>query len=225
MSPSHKAINDEAWTRQEVIDTALAMSNSGLSPGRSGNVSRRLGDGMLITPSGMRYADILPDDVVYVCMDGSVQTGTRIPSSEWRFHLAAYRARADIGAVVHTHSLHATALACAHQAIPAFHYMVAAAGGDDIPCVPYATFGTAALSRHVAAGLKARNACLMANHGQIAVGRDPATALELAQEVETLAAQYVQVLALGAPKLLDAAEMKRVLKRFKTYGQSAQDAK
>ncbi len=225
MSTSCTSSEDEGWSRQEIIDTALAMSSSGLSPGRSGNVSRRLGDGMLITPSGMRYADILPDDVVHVAKDGSVPAGTRIPSSEWRFHLAAYRARTDIGAVVHTHSLHATALACAQRAIPAFHYMVAVAGGDDIPCVPYATFGTAALSRHVAAGLKARNACLMANHGQIAVGRDLTAALELAQEIETLASQYIQVLALGTPKLLDAAEMKRVLKRFKTYGQSAQDAK
>lgn len=223
MANKNTPSDEDAWARQEVIDTALAMSASGLSPGRSGNVSRRLGESMLITPSGMRYEDILPDDVVCVAMDGSFPDGGRIPSSEWRFHLTAYCARKDLGAVVHTHSLHATALACAHRSIPAFHYMVSAAGGDDIPCVPYATFGTAALSRHVATGLKARNACLMANHGQIAVGRDLAAALELAHEVETLASQYIQVLALGEPKLLDAAEMKRVLKRFKSYGQNAQD--
>ena len=224
MNAAHQPLSEEdAWARQELIDTALAMSASGLSPGRSGNVSQRAEGGMLITPSGMRYEDILPDDVVLVADDGSVPEGSRVPSSEWRFHLAAYHARPDIGAVVHTHSLHATALACLHKPIPAFHYMVAVGGGDDIPCIPYATFGTAALSRHVAKGLKTRNACLMANHGQIAVGRDLASALELAREVETLASQYVQVLALGKPKLLDAAEMKRVLKQFKTYGQTAQD--
>ncbi len=205
-----------------VITTAQAMSQRGLSPGRSGNVSARWGDGMLITPSGMAYDILKPADVVFVGADGSVAASDRKPSSEWRFHLAAYVARPDVEAIVHTHSLHATVLACAHRPIPAFHYMVAAAGGDDIPCVPYATFGTEELSRHVVGGLTARSACLMANHGAIAVGGSLAAALELAADVEVLAEQYIKVLLLGEPKLLPAEEMAVVLEKFRGYGQRAQ---
>jgi L-fuculose-phosphate aldolase len=206
--------------RQAVIATALAMSQRGLSPGRSGNVSARWDDGMLITPSGMAYDELKPADVVLVGADGEVATNSRKPSSEWRFHLAAYAARPDVEAIVHTHSLHATVLACAHKAIPAFHYMVAAAGGTDIPCVPYATFGTEELSRHVVDGLKDRNACLMANHGAIAVAGSLTGALELAADVEVLAEQYIKVLLLGDPKLLSAAEMALVLEKFRGYGQA-----
>jgi L-fuculose-phosphate aldolase len=212
----------EAAARLSVIETARAMSDKGLSPGRSGNVSRRWRDGMLITPSGMAYNEIGPADVVFVAGDGATTKGARKPSSEWRFHLAAYAVRTDKQAIVHTHSLHATVLACAHRPIPAFHYMVAAAGGTDIPCVPYATFGTAALSAFVAEGLAKRDACLMANHGQIALGSDLAAALELAECVEVLAAQYYKVLTLGKAHILDAAEMAVVLEKFKGYGQKAQ---
>lgn len=212
----------EAEARLEVLQTALAMSRRGLSPGRSGNVSRRFGDGMLITPSGMAYATLSRDDIVCVGPEGETRDGERRPSSEWRFHLAAYAARPDIGGIVHTHSMHATVLASAHKEIPAFHYMVAIAGGKSIPLVPYATFGSEALSKHVAKGLKKRNACLMANHGQIAVGATCAKALELAAEVELLAEQYWKVLAIAKPKLLDDAEMERVLEMFKGYGQNAQ---
>ena len=208
--------------RAAVVETALAMSRSGLSPGRSGNVSARSGQSILITPSGMAYDALVPADIVQVGLDGRVAPGQRKPSSEWHFHLAAYRARPGIGAVVHTHSMHATVLACARKPIPAFHYMVAVAGGNDIPCVPYATFGTEALAGHVAAGLLERDACLMANHGQIAVGASLAAALELAGEVEALAEQYCKVLQLGAVHILDDAEMNRVLDRFKSYGQKAQ---
>jgi L-fuculose-phosphate aldolase len=214
----------ETEARRAVIDTALAMSRSGLSPGRSGNVSCRWERGMLITPTGMAYDDIRPRDVVYVDGKGEVpDKNSRKPSSEWRFHLAAYEARADMNAIVHTHSLNATVLACAHKPIPAFHYMVAVAGGKDIPLVAYDTFGTKELARHVAKGLFHRNACLMANHGQIAMGTTLAAALELANEVETLAEQYCRVLALGKPYILPDDEMERVLKRFKSYGQRAQD--
>ncbi len=216
--------SDEIEARREVLETALAMSRMGLSPGRSGNVSRRFGPGMLITPSGLPYEEIGADDIVLVAADGSVAAGQRKPSSEWQFHLAAYAARPDIGGVVHTHSMHATVLACAHKEIPAFHYMVAVAGGNSIPLVPYATFGTKALSRHVARGLKSRNACLMANHGMIAAAATLPKALELAAEVEVLAEQYVKVLSIGRPKLLDDAEMSRVLELFKGYGQNAQEA-
>jgi L-fuculose-phosphate aldolase len=215
--------SSETKARQAVIDTALAMSRSGLSPGRSGNVSCRFERGMLITPTGMAYEDIRPRDVVFVDAKGEVpDKKSRKPSSEWRFHLAAYQARDDMNAVVHTHSLNATVLACAHKPIPAFHYMVAIAGGKDIPLVPYDTFGTKELARHVAKGLFHRNACLMANHGQIAMGETLASALELAREVETLAEQYCRVLALGKPYILPDDEMSRVLKRFKSYGQKAQ---
>jgi L-ribulose-5-phosphate 4-epimerase len=213
----------ETKARRAVIETALAMSRSGLSPGRSGNVSCRWKRGMLITPTGMAYEDIRPRDVVFVDGKGEVpDKKARKPSSEWRFHLAAYRARPDMNAVVHTHSLNATALACARKPIPAFHYMVAIAGGSDIPLVPYDTFGTKELAHHVAKGLFHRNACLMANHGQIAIGATLPAALELAHEVETLAEQYCRVLALGEPHLLPDDEMARVLKRFKSYGQRAQ---
>ncbi len=213
----------ETKARRAVIETALAMSRSGLSPGRSGNVSCRWGEGMFITPTGMAYDDIRPGDVVFVDAKGEVpDKKSRKPSSEWRFHLAAYQARPDMNAVVHTHSLSATVLACARKPIPAFHYMVAVAGGDDIPLVSYDTFGTKELARHVAKGLLHRNACLMANHGQIAIGATLPAALELAREVEVLAEQYRGVLALGKPYLIAEDEMKRVLKRFKSYGQRGQ---
>lgn len=209
-------------TRKAVIATALEMSRSGLSPGRSGNVSCRAEGGMLITPSGMAYEALEPEDIVFVADDGTVPERQRKPSSEWHFHLAAYAARTDRNAVVHTHSLHATVLACAQRSIPAFHYMVAVAGGKDIPLVPYATFGTEALARHVAVGLKERDACLMASHGQIALGETLDQALELAHEVEVLAEQYLKVLSLGPAHIIPDDEMARVLTKFKHYGQKAQ---
>ena len=219
-----KSRDAEKLARQAVIDTALAMSRSGLSPGRSGNVSCRWKTGMLITPTGMAYEEIRPRDIVFVNAKGNVPgKKSRKPSSEWRFHLAAYQARPDVKAVVHTHSLNATVLACAHKPIPAFHYMVAVGGGNDIPLVAYDTFGTDELAQFVATGLAQRNACLMANHGQIAIGANLAAALELAHEVEVLAKQYVKVLTLGGEAhILPDDEMARVLERFKDYGQRAQ---
>lgn len=213
---------EERALRVGVIATAQKMSAIGLSPGRSGNVSVRFGDGMLITPSGMAYDTLTPDDVVFVAADGSVLASSRKPSSEWQFHLSALAARGDRAGVVHTHSENAVVLACRHQSIPAFHYMVAAAGGTDIPCIPYATFGTKKLARLVADGLARRDAVLMGNHGQIAIGKSLESALELACEVETLAAQYVKVLSLGKPKLLTDKEMRTVLGKFQSYGQNAQ---
>lgn len=216
----------EQALRRAIIETALTMSRRGLSPGRSGNVSARSRGGMLITPTGMAYDEITPSDIVFAGGDGSVSAGQRKPSSEWRFHLAAYHARPDRHAVVHTHSLHATVLACARMAIPAFHYMVAVAGGKDIPVVPYATFGTEELAQHVASGLKDRDACLMASHGQIAIGETLTQALELAFEVETLAEQYYKLLLLGSskifPGILSDAAMDEMVEKFKTYGQKGQ---
>lgn len=223
MSRSKSKRPSEKSLRKAVLDTALAMSASGLSPGRSGNVSCRFDDGMLITPSGRRYEDIGPADIVFVSADGSVPDDLQTPSTEWHFHLAAYRARPDRFAVVHTHSMHATVLACVHRAIPAFHYMIGAAGGKDIPCVPYATFGTEELARHVATGLKERDACLMANHGQIAIGATLDHALELAAEVEVLAEQYYKVLTLGPANILNDDEMTLLLEKFKTYGRNVAD--
>ncbi len=214
----------EREAREAVLDTALAISRRGLSPGRSGNVSCRWGDGMLITPSGMAYDAIRPADIVHVSDQGDWAQTARKPSSEWQFHLSAYNTRTDMHAVVHTHSMHAVVLACSKRAIPAFHYMVAIAGSGTIPCVPYATFGTNKLARYVAKGLQSSDACLMANHGQIAMGQTLAAALELASEIEVLAEQYYKVLTIGRPRLLSEREMARVLKRFQSYGQKAGDA-
>lgn len=213
---------DELAARHEVIETARAMSRRGLSPGRSGNVSRRWAEGMLITPSGMAYDELEPADVTFVDAAGK-PSGRRKPSSEWHFHLAIYKAREDVAAVVHAHAMHSVALSCANKPIPAFHYMVAVAGGDDIPCVPYATFGTAELAPHVVRGLAGRNACLMAHHGMVAVGASLSAALELAFDVETLAEQYCKVLTLGPPRLLTAEQMATAIERFRSYGQRAQD--
>jgi L-fuculose-phosphate aldolase len=210
-------IDEEA--RREVIETARAMAHAGLSPGRSGNVSRRQADGFLITPSGLDYDKLAPEDIVRIDFDGRTLEGARKPSSEWRLHAAILAARPEIGAVVHCHSLHATALACARRPIPAFHYMIAAAGGPDIRCAAYATFGTSELAAQAVAALDGRRACLLANHGQIAIGRDLAATLDLAREVETLAAQYCEVLKLGDVHILGAQEMDEVLARFATYGQ------
>ena len=211
----------EGALRAGVVETARRISASGLSHGRSGNVSARWGDGMLITPSGTPYETLVPETIVFVDGSGQSDPDAGKPSSEWRFHLAAYKARQDAGAVVHCHSRAATALACAHRPIPAFHYMVAVAGGADIPLAPYATFGTPELAAHVAKALATRKACLMANHGQIATGASLEAALELAGEVENLAAQYLEVLKLGEVHLLDDAQMNEVLEKIKSYGQNA----
>ena len=216
----------EKAARKAIIETALAMSSKGLSPGRSGNVSARFGEGMLITPTGKTYTDLETEDIVSVAADGSVPGKQLKPSSEWRFHLAVYQAREDRHAVVHTHSLHATVLACVKKPIPAFHYMVAVAGGKDIPVVPYATFGTIELASYVAGGLKDRDACLMASHGLIAIGATLGAALELAFEIETLAEQYFKVLLLGGanlkPDILSEAAMAEMVEKFKSYGQKGQ---
>ena len=216
---ARKAQSEKAL-RKAVVATAQEMSARGLSPGRSGNVSARFGDGMLITPTALAYEKMDADDIVFVDADGGVAGDQLKPSSEWRFHLATYAARPDRHAIVHTHSLHAVVLACAHKPIPAFHYMVAVAGGRDIPCAPYATFGTPELAVHVADGVASRDACLMANHGQIALGETLRSALDLAFEVETLAEQYFKVLLLGSVHILPDDEMARMVEAFKTYGKA-----
>lgn len=221
-----------AAAASELIDTAQAMNRSGINRGTAGNVSVRVAaessaegaDVMLVTPSSVPYDVLTPDDVVVMAFDGAWSVGNgRRPSSEWRFHLDVLRARPDVAAVVHAHPVHATALAVHERGIEPFHYMVAVAGGRDIRCAPYATFGTQELSDHVLAALEGRRACLMAHHGMLACGASLPAALALAVEVETLAEQYVAALALGAPDILDDAEMARVLDKMSSgegYGSS-----
>ncbi len=209
---------DNQALRQEIIDACLKMNALGINQGSAGNISVRVDGGLLITPSGMPYDIQIPDDIVFMAADGSVPSGQKNPSSEWRFHLDILNARSDAGAVVHTHAMFATTLACLHREIPAFHYMVAVAGGDSIRCAPYATFGTQALSDHSLKALEDRRACLLANHGMIALGVSLPKALALAVEVETLAAQYWRALQAGEPVLLPDDEMQRVLEKFQTYG-------
>lgn len=205
--------------RQDMIDTACAMQASGLSPQRSGNVSVRSGDGFLITPTGMSYEDLTPEDVAYVAMDGSQPEGQRKPSSEWHMHQALFAARPEAQAVVHAHSPFAVSLACLREDIPPFHYMIAVAGGKNIRCADYATFGTEDLARNAVAAMTDRKACLLANHGQLAFGDSLTSALELAHEVEDLCAQYWRARQVGDPVILDDAEMERVIAKFAGYGQ------
>jgi L-fuculose-phosphate aldolase len=204
--------------RQALIAAARRMNALGINQGKSGNLSQRTRGGFLVTPTGMAYDTLTPADIVPMRFDGTYR-GKRLPSSEWRFHRDILAARPEVNAIIHTHAMFATTLACLGREIPPFHYMIAVAGGDTIRCAPYATFGTEELSRHAVAALRDRKACLLANHGMIAVGADLDSALALAVEVETLAAMYWRALQVGKPKLLGRAEMKRVIEKFKTYGQ------
>ncbi len=204
--------------REEIIRTALKMNTLGINQGKSGNVSARIDDRFLITPTGIPYENTKPEQIVAMRMDGTHE-GDTLPSSEWRFHRDIYAAREDVHAIVHTHAAFATTLACMDRAIPPFHYMVAAAGGMDIRCAPYATFGSQALSDFAVAALVDRNACLLSHHGMIACGATLEKALALAVEVESLSRMYWQALQIGEPTLLSEEEMRTVLQKFKTYGQ------
>ena len=215
---------EHAALRRDIIATARRMNALGINQGKSGNLSHRIPDGFLVTPTGMDYDTLKPADIVAMGFDGS-HRGPRLPSSEWRFHRDILSARPGASAIVHTHAMFATTLACLGREIPAFHYMVAVAGGDSIRCAPYATFGTEELSRHAVRALEGRKACLLANHGMIAIGDTLKAALALAVEVETLAAMYWRALQVGEPNLLDAAEMARVLEKFRTYGQQPERRK
>ncbi len=204
--------------RGDIIRTALKMNVLGINQGKSGNVSARIDTGFLVTPTGIPYEETKPEQIVAMRMDGT-HVGETLPSSEWRFHHDIYAARDDIHAIVHTHAAFATTLACMDRAIPAFHYMIAAAGGSDIRCAPYATFGTQALSDFAVAALIDRHACLLSHHGMIACGATLEKALALAVEVESLSRMYWQALQIGEPALLSEEEMRTVLYKFKTYGQ------
>lgn len=207
---------DSRALRLKLVATAREMNGLGINRGKAGNVSARIDGGFLVTPSALPYDQTAPDDVVVVHQDGRFG-GRRKPSSEWRFHRDIYAARAEVEAIVHTHAPFATTLACLDRGIPAFHYMVAVAGGNDIRCAPYATFGTQALSDHAVQALAQRRACLLAHHGMIAVGATLDAALALAVEVETLSEMYWRALQIAEPRILDEREMAEVLERFAGY--------
>ncbi len=208
--------------RQALVEALRWMNASGLNQGTSGNISVRCEDAMLISPSGVPYDELEPEDIVEMPLTGEYGAyrarDGHVPSSEWRFHLDIMQARSEVGAVVHTHSTYATTLAICRKEIPACHYMIAAAGGPSVRCADYATFGTKELSRNVLAALEGRTCCLMANHGMLATGPTLKKAMWLAVELETLARQYYLTLAIGGPVVLSDEEIARVMERFKSYG-------
>ena len=208
--------------RNQVIEYSLKLNSTNLSPLRSGNISLRAKednkDGYLITPSGKKYETLKPEDIVFMGInEGEKNDSSNNPSSEWRFHRDIYVNKNDAQAIVHAHSPHATAVSSHGKSIPPFHYMIALAGGEDIKCADYATFGTEELSNNVIKALENRSACLMSNHGQVAFGKNLEDAFELAQEIENICHQYTIALKLGKPKILSFEEMKKVLEKAKNY--------
>ena len=209
--------------RNKIIEFSLKLNSTNLSPLRSGNISLRSKenntDGYLITPSGKKYETLKPEDIVFMALSEERENNDTInkPSSEWRFHRDIYVNKNDAQAIVHAHSPHATAVSSHGKSIPPFHYMIALAGGEDIKCADYATFGTEELSNNVIKALENRNACLMSNHGQVAFGKNLEQAFELAQEIENICHQYIIALKLGEPKILSFEEMKKVLEKAKNY--------
>ena len=209
--------------RNQIIEYSLKLNSTNLSPLRSGNISIRAKDnnidGYLITPSGKKYETLKPEDIVFMALNDEVEKNDsgKNPSSEWRFHRDIYVNKNDAQAIVHTHSPHATAVSSHGKSIPPFHYMIALAGGEDIKCADYATFGTKELSNNVIKALENRSACLMSNHGQVAFGKNLEDAFELAQEIENICHQYTLALKLGKPRILSFEEMKKVLDKAKNY--------
>ena len=209
--------------RNKIIEYSLKLNSTNLSPLRSGNISLRANedntDGYLITPSGKKYESLKPEEIVFMSMDDEEEKkdSANKPSSEWRFHRDIYLNKKEAQAIVHAHSPHATAVSSHGKSIPPFHYMIALAGGEDIKCAEYATFGTEELSNNVIEALEERSACLMSNHGQVAFGKNLEDAFELAQEIENICHQYIIALRLGEPKILSLEEMKKVLDKAKNY--------
>jgi L-fuculose-phosphate aldolase len=210
----------ERDARESVVASARELDALGLNRGTSGNVSCRFRDGLLVTPSGVPTAALTPESIVPMGFDGTHPPGTK-PSSEWRFHRDILAARPEIGAVVHAHPVHCTAFALCGRAIPAVHYMIAAFGGPDVRCAPYAPYGTEELSILALAALEGRSCCLLANHGMIAAGADLPRAIWLAQELETLCQQYAVALQIGTPQVLSDAEILSTVERFRGYGLNA----
>jgi L-fuculose-phosphate aldolase len=203
--------------RFKVIKYAKMLNSKKLSALRSGNISVRYKNGFLITPSGKKYSLLKNKDIVFVSFNGKFDIKKGIPSSEWRFHQDIYLNKKDAKAIVHAHSNCATAISAHGKIIPAFHYMVAMAGGNDIKCAKYATYGTRKLSKNILKALRNRSACLIGNHGQIVFSEDLAKAFELAEEVENLSNQYINALKIGKPKILSSKEMNKVLSKAKNY--------
>ena len=206
--------------RKEVIKYSIKLNTTNLSPLRSGNISVRSiennVEGFLITPSGKKYDTLKEEDIVFVSSDGNHDTNLK-PSSEWRFHKDIYLKKAEAKAIVHAHSPHATAVSAHGKDIPAFHYMIALAGGDSIKCAKYATFGTQELSNNIINALENRKACLMSNHGQVAFGENLESTFELAEELENICHQYINTIKLGEPKILSSSEMDVILEKVKNY--------
>jgi L-fuculose-phosphate aldolase len=211
---------DERIARDGIVAAARALDAQGLNRGTSGNVSVRFRDGLLVTPSGVPTACMGPEDVVPMSLDGTHPTDQK-PSSEWRFHRDILARRPEIGAVVHAHPVHCTAFAMCGQTIPAVHYMIAAFGGPSVRCAPYAPYGTAELSELALTALEGRTACLLANHGMIAVGTTLDRAIWLAVELETLCHQYAVALQVGKPVILSDHEIRTTVERFRGYGLNA----
>jgi len=219
MDKSVQDHTNEHLLREQMLAAALQLDAIGLNRGSTGNLSVRVGEHWLVTPSGVAAQDLTPQSMVHMDFKGE-PLGPGKPSSEWRFHRDVFVSRPDAGAIVHTHSRFATAFSCLHREIPAFHYMVAIAGGDNIRCAPYALFGTQALSDHALIALQDRKACLLGNHGLIALGTNVKRAMAVAIEVESLCEQYWTALQLGEPHILNAEQMQLVHDKFKTYGQT-----
>ena len=211
---------DELEVRHSIISQCLFMNSSGLNQGNSGNISVRLGDRMLITPTSIPYVELTPEMIASMPIDGEygAYDGPKKPSSEWRFHLDIMKAQPDVSSVVHTHATYSTILAIARKPIPACHYMIAAFGGNDIRVSGYARYGTKALSEHVVAALAGRNGCLMANHGMLTVGSSLKKAMWRAVELETIAKQYYHTLLIGGPVILSPEQIAETMESFSTYG-------
>ena len=203
--------------KSEIIKFSKLLNSRKLSALRSGNISVRFKKGFFITPSGKKYSSLKSKDIVYVSLNGKFDKKLGIPSSEWKFHQDIYLKKEEANAIVHSHSTNATALSVHKKPIPAFHYMVALAGGNDIKCANYATYGTRKLSLNILKALKNRKACLISNHGQIAYDDNLSKAFELAEEVENLSLQYITALKIGKPKILSNVEMNKVLAKAKNY--------
>lgn len=206
----------------ELVKVAKSLNDTGLNRGTSGNCSVRYKSGFLVTPSGVPTKNLIVNNIVEMDLQGKVITGSK-PSSEWRFHRDIIQNRADVGAVIHTHSTFATAVSCLNLDVPPFHYMIAVAGGDNIKCAPYALFGSQELSDVALEALQNRKVCLLSNHGMIAVGSNLEDAFAVAVEVENLCQQYLLTLQAGKPKLLSEAEMVEVRKQFQGYGNWSND--
>ncbi len=211
---------DDARLREEMVSICRRMVELGINQGTAGNVSARMGDRFLITPSAIPYDEMTPDQIAEMDYDGRY-FGPCKPTTEWRFHREIMRRRPEAGAIVHTHSLFSTAVACLRRDLPALHYYIAVGGGPTVRCAKYATYGTQELADNALVALEGRNACLLANHGMIVFGSTPADALKRTFDLEMLARQYVYASQIGEPCILPDDEIERVRVKMQDYGDQA----